>query len=106
MAPGRDTGDVVLFATLTHGTLQFAPASIRASTSDAEVGRTQRCTARLHGDSVVVNGGTLRAVDGPRPFSCRCVCTVGVPVANLTLVLRLHDYTSPVIKFEQQCTRQ
>ena len=91
-----------MYASLTHGSLAFAAPHVVAQPALPE---GKPCRAWALGDGPLALGGEMHATDGPRPLQISCACEDGPAMANVTLTLRLVDYTSPSIQYVQRCPR-
>lgn len=97
---------MAFYPSLLHGSLAMAPPRATATAAGFA------CTTRVDGDGPAARGGVLRSVDAPQPLYVSCSCR-GTPqmaaerkgevTANVTLVLHLSQYTSPVIDYQQRC---
>ena len=97
---------MAFYPSLLHGSLAMAPPRATATAAGFA------CTTRIDGDGPAARGGVLRSVDAPQPLYVSCSCR-GTPqmaaerkgevTANVTIVLQLSQYTSPVIDYQQRC---
>ena len=92
-------GERTLYVSLTYGVLAVGPAELRVATMRP---RSPDCAAHLDAPNALVSGGVLRAIDGPLPLRLRCTCETAA-VVNLTLTLRVVDFTSPVVTLPHTC---
>ena len=101
-APAVLDENATLWAMLTQGELSLASPLLTTSTPG--------CTAQLpmgaNPADVLVAGGILRSALGTQPLRVRCSCewAMGNHVANMSLTLRVLEYTSPVVSFAQRCS--
>ena len=91
--------------TLTHGVLSMHAPEVRIATPAL----ASECQASAEGEnSALRSGGVMSASEGPVRLRIKCTCTSALGaadarVANLTLTLRLPDYTSPILTFAHAC---
>lgn len=85
-----------IYVALTHGSLRVTPPEISTSSN--------ACSATVEGEGALAHGGVLAAVDGPQRLRVRCSCAARTLVTNLTLTLRLLDYSSPVVTLARACS--
>ena len=92
-----------LHVSLTYGHLAIGAPDLSVLTNPAT--SKLGCSATLDAEGPLRTGGVLRAIDGPSVMRIRCVCEAAVqptPV-NLTLTMRLHEHTSPIVSFPHLC---
>ena len=99
-----------LYVTLVHGNLAMRTPELRVEAGGALAAGGGSCHATAEGDGALRTGGVLRAADGPVRLRLACTCTKaaaseagGGVLANLSLTLRLPEYTSPVVSFPHVC---
>jgi hypothetical protein len=91
-----------LWAFLTQGELTVAPSMLTTTSLG--------CTVTSHSLEVdgvtLLSGGVLRHALGHQPLHVQCSCTPSAPqhIANISLTVRLLDFTSPVVTFLQSCS--
>ena len=91
-----------LYVRLTHGVLAMRAPEVRVTTPAL----ASSCHASAEGEnSALRSGGVMSAAEGAVRLHVRCTCTasVGQQLVNLTLTLRLPDYTSPIVTFPHVC---
>ena len=95
-AYGPNARSDTLHVSLTHGTLALGGAEVSLASP------APGCTASAEGEGVLRRGGVLRAVDTPLRLRLVCRCAVERSV-NLTLTMRLSEWTTPVVSFPHVC---
>ena len=105
-------GQKTVYVSLTHSSLEFAPASVSVDSSG--------CFAWVEGESAAVGGGTQYAGDGPQSMDLNCECDATTSASSsssssssssgwrkvtMTLALRPVDFTSPVVTFQHVCSQ-
>ena len=90
-----------LWAFLTQGELSLASPLVSTSTP----GCTVHAPVGSGPADVMVAGGVLRSALGAQPLHVRCSCAADArhTIANVSLTLRVLEYTSPVVTFLQRC---
>mmetsp|Transcript_257 Transcript_257/g.588 ORF Transcript_257/g.588 Transcript_257/m.588 type:complete len:251 (-) Transcript_257:272-1024(-) len=89
-----------LWVFLTQGFLTVAPPLLAT--------HTPGCAVSWHSNvGTLLSGGVLRHALGHQPLQVQCICTSDAPqhVANISLTIRVIDFTSPVVNFFQICAR-
>ena len=107
-AGGSQDHASTLYASLTHGTLAVRRPEL-AFTSPA---LAEECSVSLEAGVPLLRGGVLRASDGAIAMRIRCTCglratrsfTAAPPLRiNLTLRMRVPEFTSPMVSFPHVC---
>ena len=107
-AGGSEDHASTLYASLTHGTLVIRRPEL-TFTSPA---LAKECSVSLEAGAPLLRGGVLRASDGAIAMRIRCTCglraarssTAAPPLrVNLTLRMRVPEFTSPMVGFQHVC---
>ena len=84
----------VFHLSLTHDDLELAAPRFHVEPPS--------CAARALGRGVTATGGVMHATR-PQLLQVACACADGPRMANVTVTLTLHEYTSPVWSYAQRC---